>query len=88
MEDRRRFTARIYDDVTQIASATRLSAIVDNDRFTRKGKQQALPRRNPGRLWAEAAPAASVDRFLPPFCKAAARYLVLPQPCSGSAAWA
>lgn len=41
VEDRRlRFTARVYDDVTQIASATHERYIVDNDRFTRKANSK------------------------------------------------
>ena len=41
VEDRRlRFTARVYDDVTQIASATHERSIVDNDRFTRKANSK------------------------------------------------
>ena len=41
VEDRRlRFTARVYDAVTQIASATHERYIVDNDRFTRKANSK------------------------------------------------
>ena len=42
VEDRRlHFTARVYDDVTEIAAATHERYIVDNERFTRQGQQQA-----------------------------------------------
>ena len=41
VEDRRlRFTARVYDDVTQIASATHERYIVVNDRVTRKANSK------------------------------------------------
>ena len=37
VEDRRlTFTARVYDDVSQVAHATHVRYIVDNDRFTQK----------------------------------------------------
>ncbi len=41
VEDRRlHFTARVYDDVTEIAAATHERYIVDNERFTRKANSK------------------------------------------------
>ena len=41
VEDRRlRFTARVYDDVTEVASATHERYIVDKERFTRKANSK------------------------------------------------
>ena len=41
VEDRRlRFAARVYDDVTEVASATHERFIVDNERFTRKANSK------------------------------------------------
>ena len=41
VEDRRlHFTARVYDDVTEIATATHERYIVDNERFTRKANSK------------------------------------------------
>ena len=41
VEDRRLyFTARVYDDVTEIAAATHERYIVDNERFTRKANSK------------------------------------------------
>ena len=34
------FTARVYDDVTEIAAATHERYIVDNERFTRKANSK------------------------------------------------
>lgn len=41
VEDRRLcFTARVYDDVTEVATATHERYIVDNERFTRKANSK------------------------------------------------
>ena len=41
VEDRRlRFTARVYDDVTEVASATHERYIVDKERFTSKANSK------------------------------------------------
>ena len=41
VEDRRlRFAARVYDDVTEVASETHERFIVDNERFTRKANSK------------------------------------------------
>lgn len=41
VEDRRlRFTARVYDDVTEVASATHERYIVDKERFTGKANSK------------------------------------------------
>lgn len=48
VEDRRLcFTARVYDDVTEVATATHERYIVDNERFTRKANSKRWRSRNP-----------------------------------------